>query len=104
MKYTTVFVGMDVHKESFTLACYACSECPELETCMMGFFSDPYGCFAGASSMFRRDHGKESYLRALNSADPEEQKFLNDVKTDPADQAAGAEAIRRILKILESRI
>ena len=22
MKYTTVFVGMDVHKESFTLACY----------------------------------------------------------------------------------
>ena len=82
----------------------ACSECPELETCMMGFFSDPYGCFAGASSMFRRDHGKESYLRALNSADPEEQKFLNDVKTDPADQTAGAEAIKRILKILESRI
>ena len=22
MKYTTVYVGMDVHKESFTLACY----------------------------------------------------------------------------------
>ena len=22
MKYTTVFVGMDVHKESFSLACY----------------------------------------------------------------------------------
>lgn len=22
MKYTTVYVGMDVHKESFTLVCY----------------------------------------------------------------------------------
>ena len=83
---------------------YACSECSELESCGKGFFSDPYGCFARASSLFRRDHGKESYLKALNSVDPEEQKFLNDVKANPADKAAEAEAIGRILKVLESHI
>lgn len=83
---------------------YACSECPEVETCMKGFFSDPYGCFARASSMFRRDHGKENYLKALNSVSKEEQQFLNDVKADPADKPAETEAIQRILKILESHI
>ena len=83
---------------------YACSECPELGTCMKGFFSDCYGCFARASSMFRRDHGKENYLKALNSVSKEEQQFLNDVKADPADKAAEAEAIRRVLEILESHI
>ena len=83
---------------------YACSECPELGTCMKGFFSSPYGCFARASSMFRRDHGKENYLKALNSVSKEEQQFLNDVKADPADKPAEAEAIRRVLEILESHI
>lgn len=54
--------------------------------------------------MFRRDHGKENYLKALNSVSKEEQQFLNDVKADPADKAAEAEAIRRVLEILESHI
>ena len=80
---------------------YACSECPELETCMKGFFSDPYGCFARASSLFRRAHGKETYVKALNSVSKEEQQFLNDVRADPVDEDAQAEAIRRILEILE---
>ena len=71
---------------------------------MKGFFSNPYGCFARASSMFRRDHGKENYLKALNSVSKEEQQFLNDVKADPADKPAEAEAIRRVLEILESHI
>ena len=71
---------------------------------MKGFFSNPYGCFARASSMFRRDHGKENYLKALNSVSKEEQQFLNDVKAEPADKAAEAEAIRRVLEILESHI
>ena len=83
---------------------YACSECAEMETCIKGFFSDPYGCFARASSMFRRDHGKEAYVRALNAATKEEQQFLNDVKADPKDKAAEAEAIHGILEILESHI
>ena len=54
--------------------------------------------------MFRRDHGKENYLKVLNSVSKEEQQFLNDVKADPADKAAEAEVIQRILKILESHI
>ena len=83
---------------------YACSECPELQICAKGFFSSPYGCFAKASSLFRGDHGKEAYLRALNSVNAEEQQFLNDIKADPRDGAAQAEAIRRVLEILESHI
>ena len=71
---------------------------------MKGFFSNPYGCFARASSMFRRDHGKENYLKALNSLSEEEQQFLNNAKADPANKAAEAEVIQRILKILESHI
>lgn len=83
---------------------YACSECPELETCTKGFFSDRYGCFARASSMFRRDHGKEAYVKALSLVSKEEQQFFNDVKADPTDKAAEAEAVGRIIKILESHI
>ena len=83
---------------------YACSECPELETCMKGFFSNPYGCFARASSMFRRDHGKEAYLKALNAVSKEEQQFLNDAKADPSDRAAEADVIKHILEILNSHI
>ena len=60
--------------------------------------------FSEVSSMFRRDHGKENYLKVLNSVSKEEQQFLNDVKADPADKAAEAEVIQRILKILESHI
>ena len=83
---------------------YACSECPELENCMKGFFSDPYGCFARASSLFRRKYGTEAYMKALDSVSGEEQQFLNEVKVNPADRAAEAEAIQKILKILESHM
>lgn len=63
-----------------------------------------YGCFARASSMFRKDNRKEVYLKALNSLSEEEQQFFNDVKADPTDKAAEAEAVGRIIKILESHI
>ena len=54
--------------------------------------------------MFRRNHGKEAYLKALSLVSKEEQQFLNDVKADPQDKAAEAETIRRILEILESHL
>ena len=54
--------------------------------------------------MFRRDNRKEVYLKALNSLSEEEQQFLNNVKADPANKAAEAEVIQRILKIWESHI
>lgn len=83
---------------------YACSECPELENCMKGFFSDSYGCFARASSIFRRNYGKEAYVKALNAGTAEEQKFLNNVKANPQNKAEEAEAVHRILEILEGHL
>ena len=38
------------------------------------------------------------------SLSEEEQQFLNNAKADPANKAAEAEVIQRILKILESHI
>ena len=82
----------------------ACSECAELETCRKGFFSDPYGCFAKASSLFRRNHGKDAYLKALDSCMPEETKFLHDVLADPNDESAVREAVNNVLAVLEGHI
>ena len=81
----------------------ACAQCSELEECKKGFFKEPYGCFAKASSLFRRKYGEEEYLRASEACTGEEKKYLREVQANPNDDKDVWDKINSILKILEDK-
>lgn len=55
-----------------------CFDCPELQDCKKGFFSDPAGSIPKACSFFIRKYGKEEYSRVLNMADEKKIRLIEE--------------------------